>query len=157
MPMSTTAEELRPKEVSRELGRSRKWLWDAVRKGQFPAPQHRNCRCLVWTRDVVEAYKATHELRQRRKPIVPIPPKPTGLRLAAILTGRTARIDNTPMPMRAVAASGVRIAAGNNEITGARNSDDVRDEGPSAPECSSPAISVHEGQVTKVTTSVHVR
>jgi predicted DNA-binding transcriptional regulator AlpA len=114
---------LRPKEVSQILGRSRKWLWEMVRRGEFPPPERRNCRCIHWPQEVVDAYRATHPLKQRRKPEKPAPKREIGLRLVAALRARVAGVVCTPMPNRMasrIGSSDAHAAAGNNEHTCAR-------------------------------------
>lgn len=51
--------------VSRRVGRSVRWVWQAVQKGQFPKPVRISTRCTRWSsRDVdrwIEEQLATAE------------------------------------------------------------------------------------------------
>ena len=104
--MRTNGNEMRAKQVSQEIGRSRKWIWEAVRMGRFPPPERRNTRYVYWTREIVDAWKATHELKTRRKPQKPARKTGVARQLAAAFRGKHVTTVATPMPIKVPSRNG---------------------------------------------------
>jgi predicted DNA-binding transcriptional regulator AlpA len=118
--MRTDLRELRAKDVCKEIERSRKWLWEAIRKGLFPPPERRNTRYVYWTREIVDAWKATHELKTRRKPQKPARKTGVARQLAAAFRGKHVTTVATPMPIKVPSRNGLpdaHAATGNNANT----------------------------------------
>lgn len=48
MTLDTQRALLRIERVSERIGRSRSWIWEAVKRGDFPAPIKLSTRCTRW-------------------------------------------------------------------------------------------------------------
>lgn len=49
---------LRLKQVKELTGMSRSWIYDAVKRGAFPAPIHLSTRAVAWDSEAISAWQA---------------------------------------------------------------------------------------------------
>jgi prophage regulatory protein len=57
---------LRLKQVKAATGMSRSWLYEAIRRGQFPAPIPLGARAVAWDSAAIADWQAARILQQRK-------------------------------------------------------------------------------------------